>query len=770
MQLVFLFHMGISISGFAQKNIETLLSNFNATGDNEKKAKLLDQITEYYFLARNLDSLVYYGQEAIVVNEKLHNTEAVAKNQLMNSKAYLEKADVVNSERYLKPAFAYFKDKHDLMRYARVRYIQGALAQHKHQYESSAEYFNEIIDLYNRGNSGVDDHTLYSAYTGLFGTYTLSQQYERALKTTDKYFSFIQEKYPSEIGSAHMQLGNLYTFTFNPEKAAAEFTKARNFYAQQQNQAAVASINLQLGITLASLKKTDSAVLILNQARDFFKSTKNKMGESSSLYGLSAMAMEKKQFQQANEFIEEAIAVSPPNNPIAAYYPSHQNKIRLNMLMADSADLAHNPAKKTALKMAAKEFEDAFEAVAAQKTGFVSPHELIESRQLLADAYLLLADYKAAYDNYKSSVTLKDSIFGTSKMRSLNAVEAELGLERERARIKLEEATKLLQLQKEMELEALRHEYERKQAAAETEEERQQLLHEEELRRKEIELKYAEKQKEISLKFEQEKEIARIQQEKKDAVAAAELQSTRNVRNLSALGVGLATLLLGITGWSYYQKRKDNKRIALEKHKSDELLLNILPQEVAEELKEKGSTSAQQHSNVSVLFTDFVNFTQASEKLGVEELVRELNINFTAFDRIMEKHGLEKIKTIGDAYLAVSGLPTNNPDHAQNAIRAAKEIIEFIDARRIGNNKALEIRIGIHSGPVIAGIVGVKKFAYDIWGDTVNTAARMEQSSEKGRINISKTTYEMAKDTFTFEPRGMVETKGKGQLEMYFVV
>lgn len=202
-----------------------------------------------------------------------------------------------------------------------------------------------------------------------------------------------------------------------------------------------------------------------------------------------------------------------------------------------------------------------------------------------------------------------------------------------------------------------------------------------------------------------------------------------------------------------------------EKKKSDDLLLNILPEEVADELKEKGMAEAKQYNHVSVLFTDFVNFTGISEQMSPKELVKEIHENFTAFDAIIEKHGLEKIKTIGDAYLAVCGLPIENEMHAIQVIRAA------IDIRTYMANKAgkFQIRIGVNSGPVIAGIVGVKKYAYDIWGDCVNTAARMEQNSVAGKINISGATYDLIKNDFECEYRGKVAAKNKGEIDMYFV-
>ena len=208
-----------------------------------------------------------------------------------------------------------------------------------------------------------------------------------------------------------------------------------------------------------------------------------------------------------------------------------------------------------------------------------------------------------------------------------------------------------------------------------------------------------------------------------------------------------------------------NKKLDIERHKSEELLLNILPEEVAHELKETGVSATKLYGHVSVLFTDFVNFTGLSEQLGPMGLIVELNKEFTVFDAIMKKHGLEKIKTIGDAYLAVCGLPQEDEQHATKVVNAALEIVQSLKDR----NSVFDVRIGINSGQVVAGIVGVKKYAFDIWGDTVNTAARMEQNSESGKINISGSTYELVKDKFTFMSRGKIEAKNKGFIEMYFV-
>ena len=213
--------------------------------------------------------------------------------------------------------------------------------------------------------------------------------------------------------------------------------------------------------------------------------------------------------------------------------------------------------------------------------------------------------------------------------------------------------------------------------------------------------------------------------------------------------------------------------LVAEKKKSDDLLLNILPEEVAEELKAKGSADAKQYQDVTVMFTDFKGFTQISEKLSPAELVAEIDFCFKAFDNIISKHTIEKIKTIGDSYMCAGGLPVINATNATDVVNAALEIQEFmrlhLKNRLDAGKEPFEIRIGIHTGPVVAGIVGLKKFAYDIWGDTVNIASRMESSGEAGKVNISGNTYTLVKDKFNCIHRGKIQAKNKGEIDMYFV-
>ncbi len=217
-------------------------------------------------------------------------------------------------------------------------------------------------------------------------------------------------------------------------------------------------------------------------------------------------------------------------------------------------------------------------------------------------------------------------------------------------------------------------------------------------------------------------------------------------------------------------KERTNE-LEIEKKKSDDLLLNILPEDVANELKQTGRTKPRSYEIATVMFTDFENFTSKSENLSPEELVNIIDTCFTKFDSIISKYKMEKIKTIGDAYLCVSGVPDAKSHNAANAVAAAIEIIEAIkELRSNGNeNDYFDIRIGIHTGPLVAGVVGDKKFAFDIWGDTVNTASRMEQNSEANKINISRTTYDLVKDKYQCIYRGKRAAKNKGKIEMYFV-
>jgi class 3 adenylate cyclase len=250
------------------------------------------------------------------------------------------------------------------------------------------------------------------------------------------------------------------------------------------------------------------------------------------------------------------------------------------------------------------------------------------------------------------------------------------------------------------------------------------------------------------------------------------IRNKKTERNMLAGFVAFLFILSFVIFRSYRVQKKSNIRLDQEKKRSDNLLLNILPGETAEELKHTGKAKAKYFPEVTVMFTDFKDFTQASEKMKADELVEEIHFYFSEFDRIVSRFGVEKIKTIGDSYMCVGGLPVSNDTHAKDVVSCALELQEFMEIQKIFRSQEgkpwFELRIGIHTGPVVAGIVGTRKFAYDIWGDTVNTASRMETCGETGMVNISGATYEKVRDYFSCTYRGKVQAKHKGLVDMYF--
>lgn len=230
------------------------------------------------------------------------------------------------------------------------------------------------------------------------------------------------------------------------------------------------------------------------------------------------------------------------------------------------------------------------------------------------------------------------------------------------------------------------------------------------------------------------------------------------VINIAAVS-GVAFILL-----SYFVSQKN-----LFQEKSENLLLNILPREIVAILKIENRIIADHYDGASILFADVVNFTHMSAQMTATELVELLNEVFSHFDVLVEKHGLEKIKTIGDCYMVAAGVPHPRPDHAQSLSRMALEMQEYVSGREF-RGRQLTFRIGINSGPVVAGVIGRKKFIYDLWGDAVNTASRMESQGVAGFIQVTRATYELIKDDFVCEPQGTVPVKGKGEMEVWYLL
>jgi adenylate cyclase len=233
--------------------------------------------------------------------------------------------------------------------------------------------------------------------------------------------------------------------------------------------------------------------------------------------------------------------------------------------------------------------------------------------------------------------------------------------------------------------------------------------------------------------------------------------------------MGVACILYAVMRYFQSQKERTLQELALEQARSEKLLLNILPKSIADRLKDNDMRIADSHEAVTILFADIVDFTKMTSSMPPAELVDMLSRIFSRFDTLADKHGLEKIKTIGDGYMVVCGAPVDNVNHADVVAQLAIEMQQALREFNEENHKNLQIRIGISSGSVVAGVIGTSKFAYDIWGDPVNMASRMEKTGLAGEIQVSELTYNLLKNKYKLVPRGLVQIKGKGEVSTYFL-
>jgi class 3 adenylate cyclase len=435
----------------------------------------------------------------------------------------------------------------------------------------------------------------------------------------------------------------------------------------------------------------------------------------------------------------------------------------LLMKMGDCFAMQRDPQK------AADEYEKAFK-LSEEK----HPNK-IRSAKLLIKTYKQLGKTEkvATYEEYIASLT---------QNKKVEEVAPDV-IQKEQEAILIKEAT-ILQNQKEIEEQARALE-----SGQLSNEEKAQI--EAQLKARQLENELSKKELE---KFKEELEQAKLyNQELKDVNYLIEEKAAKFKTQVFLVGIGVSLLLISFAIFFIYIRRANhqikeknrelslmnnkiqerNQIIELEKQKSEELLLNILPVTIANELKEKGSVTPKHYDMVTVLFTDFKGFTSIAEHMSPTELINELNTYFSVFDSIIKDHNLEKIKTIGDAYMCAGGLPEPNQTNPVDAILAALKMSEYVreqsEKRRSAGRPYFDIRIGIHTGPLVAGVVGTKKFIYDIWGDTVNTASRMESSGEVGKVNVSGVTQALTESYFEFSYRGKIAAKNKEPMDMYFV-
>lgn len=520
------------------------------------------------------------------------------------------------------------------------------------------------------------------------------------------------------IPKIYNNLGIIYKKKADYSKALDYYLKSLKIHEDAQNRTMMASSYNNVAILYKQLEKNDLALEYYRKSLDLNIELKNKRGIALSYNNIAALYFDEGKNEDALEYYNKSLQLRHELN----------DREGTPILLRNIADVHRKLGRHS-------------EAVRLLNETIVLRKELRKDEPLLDIYILLMETYVDARDLIQAEKNLvlgekevpktkeKETLKGFYKTASV------LNEKKGRYREALEDFRKYFELDKSIYNESLQEQFAQMQTKYESEK----------------------KQKENEI-LKKQTEIQKLNIERQSTVIIC-----------TVIGIILLVALALLIYRRYIEKKKDNEIIALEKEKSEKLLLNILPEAVAIDLKENGKTLPRIFNNVTVFFSDIVTFTDISSKMEPDILISELNELFTAFDDIIEKNGCERIKTIGDAYLAVCGMPEENENHAENMVRAAKEIIEYLTERNRKESLQWKIRIGIHTGKVVGGVVGVKKYIYDVFGDTINMCSRMESNSLPMKINVSEETYSIVKDRFKFTRRKLQEVKGKGLVRMYFV-
>lgn len=644
------------------------------------------------------------------------------------------------------------------------------------------ELYNKALEYYDKAekNTNAFDQGL---LTKIVNTSIVDKDYHNAIEALEKIALHAPD------AALFQQFGFCYQQLAKNTEALYYYKKALNY-----KDANKALIENNIGYLDFELGNYNEAITHFNNA---YLASRNRDEKQNSLMNLAIA------YQKINKN-DEAIATV---NHCMALVNSEPQKARYQELL--SRIYLHKGDVHSALT---------YSTQAIKNGSFLKDYKVIASSYLTrAQAYQKIYDFENALSNYKSYLSVNDSVLIQEiaqkqqldqKSVALQKTEKELKesllndqikfltiqqLQLESDKLKLHSEKLMLEAEKrDAEISNLRKEQEVKEArlrniALENEKNRQKLqlaaqeLLNANINRKLESLKQQEERQRLELANKEAMEKQRLQQisllERDKKISDLEVEKQKDFKRNTYIfaTIGLLLLLSAIFGFFWVRNKnivieQSRKIIESEKHKSEGLLLNILPVKIADELKEHGESKPIHYDTVSILFTDFVKFTQYSERVSNEQLISDLNTVFQSFDEIIDRHNLEKIKTIGDSYMCAGGLPVPNDSNPFDAVNAALEMRNFMsefNEHRPEKDK-LHIRIGINTGPCIAGVVGKRKFAYDIWGDAVNTAARMEQSGESGKINVSENTYEKVKGYFDCEYRGMIEAKNKGRIKMYF--
>jgi class 3 adenylate cyclase len=568
------------------------------------------------------------------------------------------------------------------------------------------------------------------SFTGIVFKYT--GDYKQALDYFFKTLNHAEKhKLPESIGYSYNNLCEIQRYQKNFTEALASNDKAILEFRKIKLQKGLAYAYIRRGEIYQEQKNYQAALESFIKSLVIRQEMKDTEGVATSFNRIGLIHNLLGKNQEALEYLQKALKIAEKLN---------DKRSVINFLIDISKVYYDNKSYAEARHFAMKSFED------AQK--IKSVEYLKEASKILYECYAKEGNFTIAYRYQNLHLAMKDSLLSVNVEKELSKMQANYSLEKKQAEVDILNKDKIIQ-KEEIEIQKL-------------------VLMVISLG---ILLLIGLLSGLIYINYKRRKTNEALQEKNKIIQQKSEEIETQN-DNLITLNADI------IQKSEEIETQRDNlieltQNLEKEKDQSEKLLLNILPFEVAQELKSRGHSNPKQYEMVTVLFTDFKGFTYYAEQLNPEQLVEELNFYFSVFDNICRENNLEKIKTIGDAYMAAGGIPTANITNPIDAVRAGLEMQKFMREYRVEmasqGKESLALRLGIHTGTVVAGVIGLNKFAYDIWGDAVNLASRMESSGEPNKVNISGSTYELVKTHFDCTYRGKINAKNKGDIDMYFV-
>ncbi|MDX2305621.1 MAG: adenylate/guanylate cyclase domain-containing protein [Microscillaceae bacterium] len=547
----------------------------------------------------------------------------------------------------------------------------------------------------------------------------------KALHLSEKY------KLDESLGYSYNNIGEIQRYQKDYEAALQSSDQAVDIFAEIQNHRGLAYAYIRRGEIYQDTQNYPKALKAFLQSLEIRQKMKDEEGIATSMNRAGMIYNLMGKNQEALEYLQKALAVAEGMKDKRAII---NYSIDIGKVYLSTKDYAK------AILYASQGLTQAQE--------MQSPEYIKKASAVLQESYAGQGDFTKAYQYQNLHLAAKDSLMNDNIEKELSKMQSNFILEKKQTELNLANKDKIIQAEK-LEIQQL-------------------ILLVVSLG---ILLLFCligtlfyinYKRKKTNLALQERNEIIKQKSEEietqNDNLVLLNAEITQQKEEIEAQNENLIEL---------------THKLEIEKDQSDKLLLNILPNETALELKEKGQAKPRFYEKVTVLFADFKGFTYYAEQLPPEQLVEELNYYFSVFDNICQKYNLEKIKTIGDAYMAAGGIPVPNHSNPVDAVSAALEMQLFMQQlhleRMEAGKSALALRIGIHTGPVVAGVIGLNKFAYDIWGDAVNLAARMESSGEPNKINISGATFQYVRDSFLCTYRGKINAKNKGEVDMYFV-